>query len=264
MITSIRLQILLGALALAVGIAAPGWAEKIKVGVSAGPHAEIFEVVKGIAAKDGLDIEIVEFTDYVLPNAALEAGDIQANSFQHQPYLDNQVKDRGYKIVSVSPTVVFPMGFYSKKYKTLEQLPDGAIIAIPNDPTNGGRALLLLQSKGFLKLKDGVGLKPTIIDITENKKKLQIRELDAAQLPRSLGDVDAAAINTNYAIEAGLDPNKDAIIRETPNSPYTNLIAVRTADAQQAWVKKLVTAYKSEPVKAFVQERFKGSVVTSW
>jgi len=151
------------------------------------PHAEILEQVKKIAEKDGLKLQIIEFSDYIQPNAALAAGDLDANSYQHQPYLDAQVKDRGYKFVSVGTTITFPMGVYSKKIKSLKDLKSGGRIGIPNDPTNGGRALLLLQAQGVLKLKADAGLKATPLDITDNPKKVKIIELDAAQLPRSLG-----------------------------------------------------------------------------
>ena len=255
---------LAAALLLSTGIATAASAETIRVGVSAGPHAEILDQVKKVAAQDGLDIEIIEFTDYVVPNSALASGDIEANSFQHLPYLDNQVKDRGFNLVSVGQTVVFPMGFYSKKVKSFEELPEGATVAIQNDPTNGGRSLLLLQAKGVIKLRDGVGLKPTLLDIAENPKKLKLIELDAAQLPRSLDDVTAAAVNTNYAVEAGLDPVKDAIARENADSPYTNIIAVREQDKGKPWVAALLKAYHTQPVKEFIQTRFKGAVVTSW
>lgn len=254
----------LAALLLTAGLATAASAETIRVGVSAGPHAEILEQVKKVAAKDGLDIKIIEFTDYVVPNTALASGDIEANSFQHLPYLENQVKDRGFKLVSVGQTVVFPMGFYSKKVKSFDELPEGATVAIQNDPTNGGRSLLLLQAKGVIKLRDGVGLKPTLLDIAENPKKLRLIELDAAQLPRSLDDVTAAAVNTNYAVEAGLDPVKDAIAREDAESPYTNIIAVREQDKDKPWVAALLKAYHTQPVKEFIQTRFKGAVVTSW
>ena len=239
-------------------------ADSIKVGVTPGPHAQILEAAKPVAAKKGLDIQIVEFSDYVVPNTALEAGEIQANSFQHQPYLDNQVKDRGYKIVSVATTVNFPIGIYSKKFKSFDDLPAGATIAIPNDPTNGGRVLLLLKDKGYIKLRDGVGFKPSVADITDNPKKLKIVEIDAAQLPRSLPDVDAAGINTNYAKEAGLDPVKDPILREDPKGPYVNVIAVRAQDKDKPWVAVLVESYRSPEVKAFIDQTFKGAVLSSW
>jgi D-methionine transport system substrate-binding protein len=239
-------------------------AETIKVGVTPGPHAQVLEAAKAVAAKKGLDIQIVEFSDYVVPNAALEAGDLQANSFQHQPYLDNQVADRKYKIVAVGNTINFPMGIYSKKVKTWDEVKTGATLAIPNDPTNGGRVLILLRDKGIIKLKDGVGFKPTLLDITDNPKKLKITEVDAAQLPRTLPDVDVAGINTNYATQAGLDPVKDAILREDPKGPYANIIAVRAVDKDKPWVKTLVESYQSPEVKAFIDEKFKGSVLATW
>jgi D-methionine transport system substrate-binding protein len=239
-------------------------AETIKIGVTPGPHAQILEAVKPIAAKQGLEIQLVEFSDYVVPNAALDAGEIQANSFQNQPYLDNQKADRGYKIESVGLTVNFPIGVYSKKHKSWSDIPDGGKISIPNDPTNGGRVLLLLQDKGVVKLKDGVGFKPKIIDISENPKKLKFIEIDAAQSPRALDDVDAAAINTNYATQAGLDPVKDPILREEPKGPYVNLIAVRSVDTDKAWVKTLIASYHTPEVKEFVLTKFKGAVLPSW
>jgi lipoprotein, YaeC family len=239
-------------------------AESLKIGVTAGPHGQILEKVKPLAAKEGIDLTVLEFSDYVIPNQALAQGDLDANSFQHQPYLDNQVKDRGFDLVSVAKTVIFPMGVYSKKVKSLDELPAGAKVAVPNDPTNGGRALLLLQAKGLIKVKESAGLKATPIDISDNPKKLQIVELDAAQLPRSLDDVTVAVINTNFAMEAGLDPNKDAIAREASESPYANIIAVRKADKDKPWVAKLVKVYQSDEVKQFILDKFKGAVVPAW
>jgi D-methionine transport system substrate-binding protein len=254
-------------LALALSLAAlPALAQSqtIRVGVTPGPHAQILEAARPIAAKNGLDIKIVEFADYVIPNQALEAGELEANSFQHLPYLDNQKADRGFKIEPVAQTVNFPMGVYSKKLKSLDAIPSGGRIAIPNDPTNGGRALLLLADKGLIKFKDNVGFKPAPADIIGNPKKLRFIELDAAQIPRSLPDVDAAVANTNYASQAGLDPVKDAITREDPKGPYVNVIAVRTADKDKPWVKTLVEAYRSPEVKSFVETKFGGAVLTSW
>jgi D-methionine transport system substrate-binding protein len=238
--------------------------DAIKMGVTGGPHAQLMEVVKQVAAKDGLKITIVEFSDYVQPNAALAAGDLDANSYQHAPYLDAQVRDRGYKLMKLIDTVTFPMGIYSKKIKSLAQLQPGARIAVPNDPTNGGRALLLLQKQGLIKLRADAGLKATPLDITENPRKLKIVELDAAQIPRSLGDVDAAAINTNFAMEAGLKPKADSIAIEDPNGPYANIIAIRTADKDKPWVKKLVAAYHSPQVKQFIESKYEGSVIAAW
>lgn len=253
-------------LAASFVIAAPALAQQnqvVRIGASPGPHAEILEKVKPIAAKNGLDLKITEFSDYVVPNQALAAGELEANSFQNQPYLDNQVKDRGFKIVSVGLTVNFPLGIYSSKYKSWAEVPDGATVAIQNDPTNGGRSLLLLQDKGVIKLKDGVGFKPTVADIVSNPKKLKIIEIEAAQTPRSLADVAAAAINTNYAVDAKIEPTS-AILREDPKGPYVNLIAVREADKDKPWVKALLASYHTPEIKAFVAERFKGSVLAGW
>jgi len=219
--------------------------QTVRIGATPGPHAQILEAVKPIAAKKGLDIKIVEFSDYVVPNTALAGGDIEANSFQNQPYLDNQVADRGFKIESVGLTVNFPIGIYSKKHKSLDALPSGATISIPNDPTNGG-------------------FKPTPIDVVDNPKKLKFVEIEAAQGPRVLEDVDASIINTNYATSGGLDPVKDPIARENPKGPYVNLIAVRSEDKNKPWVKALVESYHTPEVKQFIEEKFKGSVLTSW
>ncbi|MDR5831831.1 MetQ/NlpA family ABC transporter substrate-binding protein [Caballeronia sp. LP006] len=238
--------------------------DAIKVGVTGGPHAQILDVVKQVAAKNGLKITVIEFSDYVQPNAALSAGDLDANSYQHLPYLDAQVKDRGYKLIKVADTVTFPMGIYSKKIKSLGELQNGARVAVPNDPTNGGRALLLLQKEGLLKLRADAGLKATPIDIVENPKKLKIVELDAAQIPRSLADVDAAAINTNFAMEAGLKPNADAIAIEDPHGPYANIIAIRSVDKDKPWVAKLVAAYHSPEVKQFIAGKYSGAVIAAW
>lgn len=252
------------ALASLVLASAQAQDKPLKIGVTAGPHAQIFEQVKKLAEKDGLKIQLVEFSDYVQPNAALAAGDLDANSYQHKPYLDQQVKDRGYKIVSVGYTVNFPIGIYSKKVKSLKDLKEGARVGIPNDPTNGGRVLLVFQDQGLIKLRPEAGLKATPLDVIENPKKIKFVEVDAAQLPRTLDDLDAAAINTNYALSAGLNPGKDAIAQESAKSPYVNLLAVREQDQGQPWVAKLVKAYHSEEVRKFVQSEFKGSVLVGW
>ena len=252
------------AAALAALVAGPALAETIKVGVTPGPHAQIMEKVKEVAAKKGLDIEILEFSDYVVPNQALADGELNANSFQHQPYLDNQVTDRGFDIVSVAKNVNFPMGVYSKKVKSLDELTDGATVSIPNDPTNGGRALLVLVDKGLIKVDEAKGLKIGPADVTENPKNLEFVELDAAQLPRSLDDVDISVINTNYAIEAGLNPKTDSIAIEGEKAPYVNVIAVRSVDKDAPWLKTLLESYHNDEIKAFVQEEFKGAVVPGW
>ncbi|MDR5778323.1 MetQ/NlpA family lipoprotein [Caballeronia sp. LZ065] len=239
----------------------------IKVGTIGGPDAQIWQVVQKVAKREGLNVKVIEFNDYVQPNAALDAGDLDANSFQHQPYLDSQVKQRGYKIVSAGLTYISPLGVYSKKLKSLKDLPQGAKVAVPNDPSNENRALLLLQTQGVIKLKAGAGTNgnnATALDVASNPKKIKLVELDAAQLPRTLADVDAAAINTNFALAAGLQPTKDAIALEDVHSPYANLIAVRAQDKDQPWVKKLVAAYQSDDVRQFLKSEFKGSVVPSF
>ncbi len=248
------------AVATAGALSAPAQ-DAIKVGVTAGPHAQIMEHVKQVAEKDGLKIQIVEFSDYVQPNAALSSGDLHANSYQHQPYLDAQIKDRGYKIVKVANTVNFPIGLYSKKVSKLQDLQQGAKFGIPNDPTNGGRVLLLLQEQGLIKLKPNADLKATPLDVVENPKKLRFVELDAAQLARSLDDLDASAINTNFAIAAGINPKKDSIALERADGPYVNILVTRTADKDQPWVPKLIKAYQSESTRAFIDKQFAGSVL---
>jgi D-methionine transport system substrate-binding protein len=265
--TTITRRAALGATALAaLALSVPALAQApqiVRIGVSPGPHAEILEQVKPLLAPKGIDLKIIEFSDYVVPNQALDAGELEANSFQNQPYLDNQVKDRGFKLVSVGLTVNFPLGIYSSKYKSWADMPDGASIAIQNDPTNGGRSLLLLQDKGVIKLRDGVGFKPGPVDIVANPKKLRFIEVEAAQTPRTLADVAAAAINTNYAVDARIEPTS-AILREDPKGPYVNVIAVRAADKDKPWVKTLVETYQSPEIKAFVAERFKGNVLAGW
>lgn len=239
----------------------------IKVGTISGPDAQIWQVVQKVAKREGLNVKVIEFNDYVQPNAALDAGDLDANSFQHQPYLDSQVKQRGYKIVSAGLTYISPLGVYSKKLKSVKDLPQGAKVAVPNDPSNENRALLLLQTQGVITLKAGAGTNgnnATALDVAANPKKIKLVELDAAQLPRTLADVDAAAINTNFALAAGLQPTKDAIALEDVHSPYANLIAVRAQDKDQPWVKKLVAAYQSDDVRQFLKSEFKGSVVPSF
>ncbi|NMC32802.1 MAG: MetQ/NlpA family ABC transporter substrate-binding protein [Veillonellaceae bacterium] len=244
--------------------AAPAADKPLKVGVTPGPHAQIMEVVKKVAEKDGLKIQIVEFSDYVQPNVALNQGDIDINSFQHLPFLENMVKDRKYDLVMLAKTFTFPMGIYSKKIKNIKDLKDGAVIAMPNDPTNGGRALLLFEKAGLIKLKPGLGHKASVVDIVDNPRKFKIRELEAAQIPRTLEDMEIAAINTNYAMSAGLVPAKDALILEDSSSPYANILAVRGKDKDNPVYKKFLKAYQSEEVKKFVTEQFKGSVIVAW
>lgn len=255
------LRMIAAALALSAGLAS---AEEIKVGVSPGEHGEIMEQVATVAASKGLTIKIVEFSDYVMPNAALSDGDLEANSFQHVPYLENQMKDRGYDLAVVGKTITTPMGVYSSKLKAVADLPQGGIVAIPNDPTNGGRALLVLAAQGVIKVKPEAGLVPSPLDVVENPKGLTFRELDAAQLPRALADADVAVINTNYALAAGMSPKKDAIAMEQADSPYANVIVVRKADVDKPWVKTLVEAYHAPEVKAFIKTKYDGAVIPAW
>lgn len=248
----------------AANSAKPAEKSTIKVGVTTGPHAEIMEVVKKVAEKEGLDVKIVEFNDYMTPNIALNQGDIDLNSYQHQPWLDNQIKDRHYELVSIAKTAIFPMGIYSKKLTNINEVSPGATVAIPNDPTNGGRALELLEKGELIKLKPGVGIKATLGDIVANPKNIKIKEIDSAQTPRSLDDVELAAINTNYAMVAGLVPTKDALLIEDANSPYANLLVVRTQDKDKPVFQKFIKAYQSDEVKQFLKEHFKGSAVAAW
>jgi len=261
-----RRTLLLAALSISsqsfIGIARAQ--DVIRIGVTAGPHAQIAEVAKKVAERDGLKLQIVEFQDYIQPNAALDSGDLQANSYQHLPFLQTQIQARGYKLTAVGDTVTFPMGFYSKKYKSLAELPDGAKVGIQNDPSNSGRALALLQKVGIIKLKPGAGITATPLDVIDNPKHLQIVQIEAAQLPRSLDDLAASAINTNYAVQANLVPTRDAIAIEDAKSPYANLIAVRTQDKDKPWVPKLVKAFQSPEVKKLVESSFSGSLVPAF
>ncbi len=240
--------------------------QNITVGVSVGNGEEIFKVVSQVAERNGLKIKVVVFNDYQLPNAALAAGDLDANAFQHQPFLDNQIKQRGYKITPVGFTITAPLAYYSKKYKSLDELPNGASVGIQNDPSNGNRALLLLQKFNQIKLKPEAVARnsATTADVIENPKKLKLVPLDAAQLPRSLDDLDVASINNDFAFKAGLSAAKDGIAVEDAKGIYANLIAVRTEDKDKPWVKPLVAAYQSPEVKAFIESKYKGSLIPAW
>ncbi|MFP1723168.1 MetQ/NlpA family lipoprotein [Lonsdalea quercina] len=260
-----------GALVGALALAGCGQEEKdpnhIKVGVIVGAEQQVAEVAQKVAKeKYGLDVELVTFNDYVLPNEALSKGDIDLNAFQHKPYLDQQIKDRGYKLVSVGNTFVYPIAGYSKKIKSLSELQDGAQIAIPNDPTNLGRTLLLLQKQGLIKLKDNVGLLPTSLDIVENPKHVKLVELEAPQLPRSLDDdqIALAVINTTYASQINLTPTKDGLFVEDKDSPYVNLLVAREDNKDAENVKKFVNAYQSDEVNQAALKTFNGGAVKGW
>lgn len=242
----------------------------LRMGVTAGPHAQVMEKVREIAARQdgparGLVLRIIEFTDYIQPNVALASGDLDANSYQHQPFLDQQIRDRRLPLVSVGKTMIFPMGIYSRRHRSLATLATGSRVAIPNDPTNGGRALALLAANDAFKLRSGVQpVQATVADIAENPRRIRVVELEAAQLPRALDEVEAAAINTNYAVPAGLNPVRDAIALESSDSPYANVIVVRQQDQQAPWVQRLLAAYHTDEVKAFVRETFQGAAVPAF
>lgn len=239
----------------------------LKVGVSAGPYGDILREAARLSEKQGLKAEIIEFTDWNQPNAALDAGDIDLNNFQHKFYLANQSQARNYKLAGLDNSILVPGGIHSKKYAKAADIPNGAKIAIPNDPTNAGRALLLFEKTGLIKLKPDVGIKATVQDVVENPKKLQILEIDAAQLPRSLDDVAAAFVSSNYAYLAGLDLNK-ALIPETSNpeaKPYfTLLFAAREDRKDDPRIRKFIAIYRSQPVKDFIDNKFKGSIQAAW
>lgn len=236
----------------------------VKVGATAVPHAEILNVVKPILAKDGIDLQIVEMTDYVRPNVALAEKELDANFFQHIPYLTKFATERNLQLSYTAAVHIEPMGVYSKSVKNINDVTTGAKVAIPNDPTNGGRALALLAKAGLLKLKDGVGVAATVNDIIDNPKKLQISELEAPQLPRSLDDVAIAVINTNYALEAKLVPTKDALFLEQKDSPYVNILTIRKGDENRPEIQKLTKALTSEEVKKFINEKYQGAVVPAF
>lgn len=237
----------------------------LTIGVMAGAEAQVAEVAAQVAKeKYNLDVKLVTFTDYVTPNAALDAGSVDINAFQHKPYLDQQITDRGYKLAIAGNTFVYPIAGYSKQVKSVQEIQDGSRIAVPNDPTNLGRSLLLLEQQGLIKLRDNVGLSATVRDIVENPKEITIVELDAAQLPRSLDDVALSVINTTYASSINLTPQKDGIFVEDKESPYVNLIVARTENVQDEKVQNFVKAYQTEQVFEKASEIFHGGVVKGW
>ncbi|NUP22642.1 MAG: ABC transporter substrate-binding protein [Streptomyces sp.] len=240
----------------------------LKVAATPTPQGEILAYVKdNLAKKAGLDLEVKEFTDYVTPNTAVQQGEVDANYFQHQPYLDDFNKKNGTDIVAVPNATVHlePLGVYSQGVKKLTDLKKGATIALPNDTTNEARALKLLEAGGVIKLKAGAGYSATPKDIATNPKNLQFKELEAAQLPRSLGDVDAAVINGNYALEADLSPAKNAIAAESPkDNPYGNFLAVKKGNEDDPRVKKLAKLLTSPEVKKFIEDKYDGAVVAAF
>lgn len=238
---------------------------EIYVGTIAGPETELMEVAKQVAEeKYGLKVIIVEFNDYSLPNQALVDGSIDANMFQHQPYLDAAVKAKNFPLTTIGKMFIYPMGVYSSKWKDINHLPNNAIVAIPNDPSNETRALLLLQQGGLIKIKPHNSEIVALTDIAKNPKHLQFKELDAAQLPRILPDVDIAVINTNYALLAGLSPSENSLLKEAASSPYANVVVVRTADKDAAKFQDLLNALHSEKVLDKAKTLFKNQAIQAW
>ncbi|NEW07562.1 MetQ/NlpA family ABC transporter substrate-binding protein [Paenibacillus sp. SYP-B3998] len=237
---------------------------KLKVGISAGQEEEIWRKVKEVAAKDNLDIEVVTFNDYIQPNKVLADGQLDANAFQHEPYLNQFKADNKLDIVKLANTLNFPIGIYSKKIKNISEIKEGDELGLPNDPSNGARALILFERAGLIKLKEGVGVKATVRDIVENPKKLKFKELEAPFIPKALPDLAAAVINTNYAVDNGFVPTKDAIFLEPKDSPWVNVIAVRTADKDKPVFQRLIKAYHSDEVKKLVVDKYGSYIVPSW
>ena len=260
---AILIALVLAAAFAAFASAAPEKsATKITVGATPEPHAEMLNLIVDDLAAKGITLVVQEFTDYVTPNEAVESGEIDANFFQHIPYLESFNSERGFHLVNAGGIHIEPLALYSKKYKALADLPNGAKIAIPNDPTNEGRALLLLASAGLITLADSNNLESTPIDITSNAKNLSFVEVEAASLPRVLDDVDAAVINGNYAIPAGLSAAKDGLVVEGANSPYVNVIAVKAGNENNAAIIELVKALQSDKIKNWVAEKYpNGEVV---
>jgi D-methionine transport system substrate-binding protein len=238
--------------------------KKLIIGVTSGPHEQIVEKVAEVAAKDGLELELKVFSDYVMPNTALDQEELDVNSYQHLPFLEQFNKDHGTKLVTAGKTILNPMAVYSNTYKSLDDLPKGAKVGLPNDPTNGSRALAVFEEAGLIKIKEDKKETASIYDLEENPKEIEFIELDAAQIPKQLSELDAAAINTNFALEAGLNPKKDSIALESTNSPYVNFLVVREGYEDDPTIAKLRKAYQSEEVKNFILEEFGGSVIPSW
>lgn len=235
----------------------------LKVGASPVPHADILNFVKPTLEKEGVKLEVIEFSDYVQPNLSLADKELDANFFQHKPYLDEFAKSHNLKLDVLVAVHLEPMGVYSHKVKNVNDIPQGGKIAIPNDPTNGGRALKVLESAGLIKVKPEAGVLATVADIVENPKNLSFAEIEAAQLPRSLDDVSAAVINSNFALGANLNPTKDAIAVESKDSPYANIVVIRQGDNREA-LQKLKAALTTPDVKKFLEEKYKGAVLPAF
>jgi D-methionine transport system substrate-binding protein len=269
--TTLTVTALVSALALAgcSGSADTGASDPdapLVIGAASTPHAEILQFVQdNLAEGAGLEIEVKEFTDYIQPNVALDDGGIDANYFQHEPYLAEQEADAGYDFTSVAPVHLEPLGMYSESVGTVDEIPEGAQLAIPNDPTNGARALQLLEQEGVITLADTGDASATVLDVEDNPKGIEFAEIEAAQLPRSLADVDAAVINGNYAIEAGLNPVDDAIaVEDAEDNPYANLLVVRAGDEDDPRVVELQQLLGSEEVRGYIEETYDGAVIPAF
>ena len=245
-------------------VGATALAGELKVGATPVPHAELLNLVKEDLKSEGVDLKVVEFTDYVTPNLALAEGELDANFFQHFPYLEKFSNERGLNLVSAGKVHVEPLGVFSQKIKDIKDLPNKATIAIPSDPSNGGRALILLHNNGVIKLNDPTNLYVTEFDIVENPKKLKFKPIEAAQLPRVLPDVEAAVINGNYALEAGFSPVEDSLLLEGAESPYANIIAVKSGDESKEDIQKLLKALQSKKVSDYIGANYKGGVVPAF
>lgn len=262
----IFLVLIISALSLSlVACGSDSQEETLKVGATAVPHAEILEAVKPLLEKEGIKLEVIVYQDYVQPNVHLAEGEIDANYFQHVPYFESFTNERGIENLSNLVKVhIEPLGIYSKKIDDLDKIEDGAKVSIPNDPSNMGRALVLLEKAGLITLKDGVGIKGTIQDIASNPKNLDVIALDAAMLPRSLEDVGISVINTNFALQANLNPVNDSLYIEGSDSPYANILVIRTEDKDNENIKKLAEVLTSAEIKQFIEEKYNGAVIPAF
>jgi D-methionine transport system substrate-binding protein len=264
-----RLLIPLVALLLLVGCSASSGGagngtQTLTVAATAIPHAEILKQVKPLLAKEGIDLQVKVFADYVQPNVQVVEKGVDLNYFETKPYLDAFNRERGTHLVVITGVHIEPFGAYSRKYKSIDQLPDGASVTIPNDPSNNSHALLLLAKHGLITLKDPTNEMSTLKDITANPKHLQFRQLEAAMLPRTLDEVDLALINTNYALAAGLNPTKDALLIEDKHSPYVNYLVGRPDNQNDPRVQKLAKALNSPEIKAFIEQKYHGAVLPAF
>lgn len=235
--------------------------DALKVAATSVPHAQMLNFIKPDLEQQGIKLKIIEVDDYNIPNRLLAEKEVAANFFQHMPYMENQIENFGYKIQCYARIHLEPMALYSRKYKSLAEIPEGSTISVPNDPSNEYRALAILVKQGLITLRPGAGLQSTVADIQSNPKKLKFREIDAALLPRTLDDVAVAAINTNWALQAGLNPTKDALAIESDDSPYTNILTIRIGDENDPRLQQLKQAMLSDKMRTFILEKYKGAII---